>query len=148
MRCKCFPKSNCTLFYLVIKFPILDNVFFQEFPVADQTLRDVLLAIIGALSIDAGALRAGHFVLDFIFTGLLDRNVNEVFIIKNPMSLLADILQREGRAEPEPRIIGKTGEADITGAFQVGIYSNKVLIGQGMHYKYFRNLIGSDVITV
>ncbi|OQV24451.1 putative 39S ribosomal protein L44, mitochondrial [Hypsibius exemplaris] len=107
-----------------------DLIQCAELPPYETTLADTLLAVIGALAEESGTTRAQHFVLDFLVTSLLDVDIDELWGLKNPMSVVADILQREGRAEPETRLLRRAGDATPEAIFLIGVYSDKKLIGQ------------------
>ncbi|XP_055332956.1 39S ribosomal protein L44, mitochondrial-like [Paramacrobiotus metropolitanus] len=107
-----------------------DLIMCADFPPERSTLVDTLYAIVGALAKDSGVERAEYFVLDFVITHLADKDVNEHLPITNPMGVIADILEREGKAEPESRLLRKTGESTLMAAYLVGVYSDKKLIGE------------------
>ncbi len=47
--------------------------------------------------------RAELFVADFILTYLVGKDINDIWHIKNPMGLLAQVLEENGRQAPESR---------------------------------------------
>ena len=102
----------------------------QELPPYESTLADTFLAVIGALAEDGGITRAQHFVLDFLVINLLDVDVNELFLVNDPMATVADILEREGRTEPETRLLRRCGDTSPEAVYLIGVYSDKELIGQ------------------
>jgi large subunit ribosomal protein L44 len=96
-----------------------------------KSLSNVLKAVIHALELSSGEERACAFIRDFIITYLSGKDINELWKLNNPESVLAQILQREGRSPVEPRIIGDAGKGTILAAYQVGLYCDKQLIGKG-----------------
>jgi large subunit ribosomal protein L44 len=106
-------------------------VLVQDFPVEEVTLATTLKAVVGALAESSGEDRAREFVRDFILTQLAGRDINEFWEIKDPMATLTDILKRDGRGEPEPRLINESGRNTILASYQVAVYSDKQFIGVG-----------------
>ena len=66
-----------------------------------------------------------------IVTQLYGKDVNEIWNPVNPVGILAEILAREGKAEPEFRLIRQAGHGTILAAYHVGVYSDKILIASG-----------------
>jgi len=106
-------------------------VFLQDFPVEEVTLATTLKAIVGALAESSGENRAREFVRDFVLTQLAGRDVNEFWEVKDPMGTLTDILKRDGRGEPEPRLVNECGRNTVLASYQVAVYSDKQFIGIG-----------------
>ena len=79
----------------------------------------------------SGEDRAKEFVRDFILVQLAGKDVNELWEPEDPMKMLADILNREGRGKPEPRLVGESGKNTILAAYQVAVYSDKQFMGLG-----------------
>lgn len=103
----------------------------QDFPVEEVTLATTLKAIVGALAESSGENRAREFVRDFVLTQLAGRDVNEFWEVKDPMVTLTDILKRDGKGQPEPRLINECGRNTILASYQVAVYSDKQFIGIG-----------------
>ncbi|XP_046663674.1 39S ribosomal protein L44, mitochondrial [Homalodisca vitripennis] len=108
-----------------------DLILTPDYPPSDKTLANVLKAVVYALSLSSGEDKASIFVRDFIITYLSGKDINELWSIKNPESVLASILEREGKSSVEPRLTGEAGKNTILSAFQVGLYCNKELVGMG-----------------
>lgn len=106
-------------------------MFLQDFPVEEVTLATTLKAIVGALAESSGENRAREFVRDFVLTQLAGRDVNEFWEVKDPMGTLTDILKRDGRGEPEPRLVNECGRNTVLASYQVAVYSDKQFIGIG-----------------
>lgn len=106
-------------------------MFLQDFPVEEVTLATTLKAIVGALAESSGENRAREFVRDFVLTQLAGRDVNEFWEVKDPLGTLTDILKRDGRGEPEPRLVNECGRNTILASYQVAVYSDKQFIGIG-----------------
>lgn len=108
-----------------------DIILSADYPVEKYTLAKTLKAIVGALIESQSEARAAKFIRDIILTQLADKDINEFYVIDEPLKVLTDILEREGREAPEPRIIGQSAAADILACYTVGIYCSKELIGEG-----------------
>ncbi|XP_054269435.1 39S ribosomal protein L44, mitochondrial [Macrosteles quadrilineatus] len=108
-----------------------DIILTSDHPPSVNSLANVLKAIIHALELSSGEERACAFIRDFIITYLSDKDINELWEINEPETVLASILQRDGRCEAEPRIIGDAGKGTILAAYQIGLFSDKEFIGMG-----------------
>ncbi|KAJ9600027.1 hypothetical protein L9F63_009691 [Diploptera punctata] len=108
-----------------------DIILCSDFPVEEKTLAVTLKAVVGALAESSSEDRAKEFVRDFVFMHLAGKDVNDLWQVEDPMKTLTDILKREGRGEPEPRLIAESGRNTILAAYQVAVYSDKQFIGIG-----------------
>lgn len=90
-------------------------------------------ALIGALAEDHGQRRAENFVLDFVLTFLVDKDLMEIWQIPTPRYNLKAILTRERLPAPEYRLLGETATGTIEACYVVGIYCDKELIGWGRY---------------
>lgn len=108
-----------------------DLILTSEYPPSNTTLANVMKAVVYALEESSGTERAYLFVRDFVVSYLSGKDMNELWVIQNPENVLSRILQREGRPSAEARLIGDAGKNTILASFQVGLYSNKELIGIG-----------------
>lgn len=120
-----------TLAHISSNLGTRDLIMSAEFPVTQQTFALNLKAIIGALFESSGEVRAYEFIRDFICTHLNQMDINELWNIENPMSLLIEICKDKKFGEPEPRLIGDVGKNTLLAAFNIGIYSNKRMLGSG-----------------
>ena len=107
-----------------------DLILCSEFPVPEYALAKTLMAVVGALAKSQGTHRAELFVQDFILAQLHGKELMHLLDITNPMGILAEVLNKEGRGEPEPRLLWETGASTVEAAYVVGIYSDKRLVGQ------------------
>ncbi|XP_045601601.1 large ribosomal subunit protein mL44 [Procambarus clarkii] len=108
-----------------------DLILCQEYPPSPQTLAKSFRAVVGALNASAGISRCQLFVRDFVASYLVGKDPSDIWQIESPMELLKDILVRSGYGEPEPRLMFKTGKNTIQAVYQVGVYSDKKLMGSG-----------------
>ncbi len=77
-------------------------------------------------------IRAHLFVNDFLLTQLIDKDIDEIWSVKNPMGLLVEELKKRSgsQAKPVARLIWSNGMNNPTGAFIVGIYLNEKMLGK------------------
>lgn len=92
----------------------------------------------------SGEERARIFVQDLVVTQLYGQDVNELWNPVDPVGNLTAILKREGKAEPEFRLIRQAGSNSILGVNYVGLYSDKNFISEGKCnlYTYSHKKIG------
>ncbi|XP_048252387.1 39S ribosomal protein L44, mitochondrial-like [Haliotis rufescens] len=109
---------------------LTDLILCQEFPVGAGTQSDTLQAVIGALEHGQGRDRAHLFVRDFVLPQLIETDMAELWTVPNPMGLLTDILAREGRPPPEPRLQWSSASQTVMSLYYVGIYCDGQLLGQ------------------
>nr|CAG4643511.1 EOG090X0DYO [Ilyocryptus agilis] len=108
-----------------------DIMLCADFPCEPETFAKSLKALVAALEQTSGEEKARIFVQDLIVTQLYGRDVNELWNPRDPVGILATILKREGRGEPEFRLIRKAGANTILAVYHVGIYSDKIFIAEG-----------------
>ncbi|XP_013379725.1 39S ribosomal protein L44, mitochondrial [Lingula anatina] len=118
------------LAYIALNIGIKDLILSADFPASEETLSKTFQAVVGALAHDQGMERAELFVQDFVLTQLIGKDINEMWSIVNPMGVLVNILQKQERGGPEPRLLFQSGQKSILSVYVVGIYSDKELIGQ------------------
>lgn len=128
---KDFLMSEKTLADISTHIGTSEIILCADFPVENTTLSNVLKAIIYALSQSSGEDRSNLFIRDFIITYLSGKDINDLWTIQEPLQVLSKILERDGRAQVEPRIIAEAGRNTILATYQIGLYSDKKLIGVG-----------------
>nr|CAH8846914.1 unnamed protein product [Trichobilharzia regenti] len=94
-----------------------------------DVLANALMALTGALAKDK-LERAHLFIRDFIVARLGDLDLTELVSIPEPLTLLQGILKSEGRGPPETRLIYQSSMNTVLACFQVGIYSDRQLVGE------------------
>lgn len=122
--------SEENLSHIALNLGLKDLTLTQEFPPSKESLSRTFKAVIGALDHDQGLERSELFVQDFILTQLVGKSISDVWVIKNPMGILTEILKKQQRGLPEPRLLWGSGSETILSTYMVGIYSDKELIGQ------------------
>ncbi|KAH8383195.1 hypothetical protein KR009_007271, partial [Drosophila setifemur] len=108
-----------------------DLIHSTEYPPSQESLAQSLQAVIGALADSSSVERAFLFVRDFICTQLNQKDLLDVWTPQEPLQLLEKICQEQKLGEPEPRLLGDCGKNTVLAAYQVGIYGNRQLLGQG-----------------
>ncbi len=76
-------------------------------------------------------MKARIFVQDLVVTQLYSQDINELWNPQDPVGNLTAILKREGKGEPEFRLIRQTGINSILAVYHVAIYSDKNFIAEG-----------------
>ncbi|XP_054155229.1 39S ribosomal protein L44, mitochondrial-like, partial [Oppia nitens] len=107
----------------------IDLVLCEDFPPKESSLAKTTLSIVGAIAEDNGVKKANNFVLDFILTYILNKDVLEIWQIPNPKFQLRNILNRQQLSEPEYRLLRESASGTIEACYVVGIYVDKQLIG-------------------
>nr|CAG4649700.1 EOG090X0DYO [Scapholeberis mucronata]SVE93891.1 EOG090X0DYO [Scapholeberis mucronata] len=123
--------SDSTLETVAKHIGLGDIVLCADFPCETETYVKSLNAIVAALKESSGEERARLFVQDLIVTQIYGRDVNELWNPKDPIGILTSILKREGKGEPEFRIIRQTATNTILAVYHVGVYSDKNFIAEG-----------------
>nr|CAG4646587.1 EOG090X0DYO [Macrothrix elegans] len=108
-----------------------DIMLCADFPCLPETYAKSFKALVAALEVSSGEERAKVFVQDLVLTQIYGMDVNELWTISNPVGILSDILKREGRGEPEFRLVKKTGSNTILAVYHVAVYSDKQFIAEG-----------------
>lgn len=104
---------------------------FQEFPVENITLANTFKAVVAALKYSSDDEKAKCFVKDFVLVQLIDKDIYELWDLKNPYEYLQSLLKQQGIPELEPRLCNESAANTILANYQVGLYSNKKLLGIG-----------------
>lgn len=105
--------------------------YFQEFPVEDATLANTFKSVVAALLRSSDENRTKLFIKDILFVQLVDKDVYEVWDPQNPYEHLSTVLKERGITEIEPRLCNQSATNTILANYQVGLYSNKKLLGIG-----------------
>nr|SVE76031.1 EOG090X0DYO [Daphnia hispanica] len=108
-----------------------DLMLCADFPCKAETYVKSFKAIVAALAESSGEERARIFVQDLVVTQLYGQDVNELWNPADPIGNLTAILKREGKAEPEFRLIRQAGSNSVLAVYYVGIYSDKNFISEG-----------------
>jgi hypothetical protein len=110
---------------------LLMNLVFQEYPPSMLTHLQTLRALVGAIEESSGKGRAARFVVDLIGSQLNMQDITQIWDMKDPMAILAKVLDNDGRGEPESRLLWAAGKDTMMACYHIGIYSDKQLVGQG-----------------
>nr|CAI5862016.1 unnamed protein product [Callosobruchus analis] len=108
-----------------------DIVLTNEFPVETKTLSDVFKAVVAALEKSSGLEKAEKFVHDFVIAQMNGKDVYDIWNPTEPYKYLTTLLNAKGITSIEPRLCNESAKNTILACFQVGLYSNKKLLGIG-----------------
>lgn len=123
--------STDTLAHVSSHLGTKDLIHSTEYPPSKESLAESLQAVIGALADSSGVERAFLFVRDFICTQLNQKDLLDIWTPEEPLQLLEKICAERKLGDPEPRLLGDCGKNTVLAAYQVGIYGNRQLLGQG-----------------
>ncbi|KAJ8933762.1 hypothetical protein NQ314_013795 [Rhamnusium bicolor] len=110
---------------------IVPLINFQEFPVSKETLSNTFKAVVAVLKRSKDLNRAQIFVKDFVLSQMNGKDVYELWDPQNPYEYLTTLLNEKGITEIEPRLCNQSAVNTILANFQVGLYSNRKLLGIG-----------------
>lgn len=80
--------------------------------------------------------RAKHFVKDLLFVQMINKDIYEVWNPEAPYEKLISLLKERGIPKLEPRLCSQSASNTILANYQVGLYSDKKLMGIGeMRYR-------------
>lgn len=108
-----------------------DLALSSECPLDPLTVYRTFFAIIGALLQSSGTQRAGLFIRDFLLAQLIGKDLFDIWLIADPMSLLVQELSHRNLPLPEPRLTRECGAATVLPVYFVGLYCDKKLIAEG-----------------
>ncbi|KAF8932986.1 ribonuclease III domain-containing protein [Dissophora ornata] len=101
-----------------------------EYQLSSKTVKaSVVRAIVGALYVDQGPIRAREFVHAHFLSREFD--VNSLLQIEEPKRYLSFLMKRLGREHPVARLMAETGRQSKAPVFIVGVYSGTEKIGEG-----------------
>nr|CAG4636529.1 EOG090X0DYO [Eubosmina coregoni]SVE70071.1 EOG090X0DYO [Eubosmina coregoni] len=108
-----------------------DLMLCADFPCEPATYKKTFKALVAALEQSSGEEKARIFVQDLLVTMLYGQDVNEIWNPIDPVGILARILKRESRGEPEFRLIRQAGPNTILASYHVAVYSDKNFVAEG-----------------
>nr|XP_023014770.1 39S ribosomal protein L44, mitochondrial isoform X1 [Leptinotarsa decemlineata]XP_023014772.1 39S ribosomal protein L44, mitochondrial isoform X2 [Leptinotarsa decemlineata] len=123
--------SEDMLSHIASHIGLKDIILTTEFPVGKSTLSNTFKAIVAALKQSQSLERADNFVKDFVMSQLNGKDVYEIWDPKEPFEYLMKLLREKGVTEVEPRLCNQSATNTILACFQVGLYSDKKLLGLG-----------------
>lgn len=95
---------------------------------SSSILADTVESLIGAIYLDSGIENARYFITQKFIPLLNDNDFEQE---KNFKSKLLELIQSQGKDAPTYKVLSEEGP-DHQKKFEVGVYSNEVLIGQGI----------------
>ncbi|CAH1118525.1 unnamed protein product [Phaedon cochleariae] len=123
--------SEEMLSYIASHIGLKDLILTNEFPVANSTLCNTFKAVVAALKQSQNLAQAEKFIHDFVLSQLNGKNVYEIWDPKEPYKYLTRLLHQRGIKEIEPRLCNQSASNTVLACFQVGLYSNRELLGIG-----------------
>ena len=96
----------------------------------EATLADSFKAVVAALESSVDEKRARTFIDDFLLVQLNGTDVYDLWKLEKPLDYLKSLMED---AEIEPRLCNQSASNTILSNYQVGLYSNKKLLGIGKH---------------
>lgn len=97
----------------------------------NPTLANTFKAVVAALLHSSNENRAKLFVKDILFAQLVNKDIYEIWNPDKPYEYLTNILKERGITEIEPRLCNQSAINTILANYQVGLYSDKKLLGIG-----------------
>ncbi|XP_060532919.1 large ribosomal subunit protein mL44 [Cylas formicarius] len=125
-----------------------DLILAKEYPPENQTMSDTFKAVVAALKQSQSLERANFFVNDFLLSQMNGKDLFDIWSPENPFDYLLNILQGKGIKEVEPRLCNQSATNTILANYQVGLYSDKKLlgIGWGENIKTAKDMAALDAI--
>ncbi|KAB0791559.1 hypothetical protein PPYR_03359 [Photinus pyralis] len=123
--------NNTMLAHVAYHLGTKDIVLTAEYPAEASTLADTFRAIVAALHRSTGEDRAHLFVKDFLLCQLNGKGIFDIWDPKNPYEVLKQLAQENGVTEIEARLCNESASNTILANYQVGLYSEKKLLGIG-----------------
>ncbi|CAH1959200.1 unnamed protein product [Acanthoscelides obtectus] len=108
-----------------------DIVLTNEFPVETKTLSNAFKAIVATVQRSSNSASAQKFVQDFVLAQMNGKDVYEIWNPAEPYKYLTELLNEKGITSIEPRLCNESAKNTILACFQVGLYSDKKLLGIG-----------------
>lgn len=108
-----------------------DLILTDEYPPTSKTLSDTFKAVVAALKRSQDLARAENFIKDFVLVQLNGKNVYDIWNLKDPYEYLTRLLKEKGITDIEPRLCAVSASNTIMSCYQVGLYSDKKLLGIG-----------------
>ncbi|KAK9753147.1 hypothetical protein QE152_g3579 [Popillia japonica] len=105
-----------------------DIILCADFPVEATTLANTFASIVAALEISSGKERAEKFINDILVVQLNGKDVYDLWKLNDAFGYLKTMLKDK---DIEPRLCNQSGASTILANYQVGLYSNKQLLGIG-----------------
>ncbi|XP_076066424.1 mitochondrial ribosomal protein L44 isoform X3 [Oratosquilla oratoria] len=108
-----------------------DLILCQEYPPSTETVSRAFQGVVAALNESSGQDRVFQFIQEFVIVNLVGKDFLDIWKVEDPQKELSELLVRSGCEPAEPRLIFESGKNTILAVYQVGMYSNKELIGIG-----------------
>ncbi|KAF2882792.1 hypothetical protein ILUMI_23304 [Ignelater luminosus] len=123
--------SESMLSHVASHMGVKDLILSADFPVEKSTLSNTFKAVVAALRQSTDEKRATAFINDFLICQLNGKDIFDVWDLSNPYEYLLRVLKEKGYSEVEPRLCNQSAANTVLANYQVGLYSNKKLLGIG-----------------
>jgi len=120
----------------------------MENQLSSKTVKaSVVRAMVGALYMDQGALKAREFVHNHVLSRDLD--LVQLLEVEEPKRYLSFLMKRLGRERPVARLMSETGRQSKAPVFIVGVYSGMEKMGEGFgsSLKMAEHRANADALT-
>ncbi|KAK4878520.1 hypothetical protein RN001_011026 [Aquatica leii] len=122
--------SKTMLAHVASYMGVKDIILCADFPVEESTLANTFKAITAALN-QTNTDRTDMFIDDFLICQIHNKDIFEIWDVKNPYELLVQLSKEKGVSDIEARLCNQSASNTILANYQVGLYSNKKLLGIG-----------------
>ncbi|KAF5281870.1 hypothetical protein FQR65_LT14514 [Abscondita terminalis] len=122
--------SNTMLAHVAAYMGVKDIILSADYPVEEVTCADTFKAIVAALN-RSNVNRTEAFINDFLISQMHEKDVFDIWDVKHPYDVLLQLAEEKGLEDVEPRLCNQSASNTILANYQVGLYSNKKLLGIG-----------------
>uniref|UniRef100_A0A0A9YSG8 Large ribosomal subunit protein mL44 n=1 Tax=Lygus hesperus TaxID=30085 RepID=A0A0A9YSG8_LYGHE len=123
--------SDEMLAYIAKELGMGDLIQCADYPIKEAVLARSFKSVIQALAVSSGEDKACALIRDLVVAQLVGQDLTKFSMPDDPMEELKNHLRANGQEAPEPRLISVIGKNTILASYDVGIYSNKVMVGRG-----------------
>ncbi|XP_017786941.1 PREDICTED: 39S ribosomal protein L44, mitochondrial [Nicrophorus vespilloides] len=114
------------LSHVGVHIGLKDIILTPEYPPETATIANTFKAVVAALEESSSLENCEKFVKDFVLAQLNGKEVFDIWEPEQPYKYLKGI-----KSDIEPRLCNQSAAKTILANYQVGIYSNKQLLGLG-----------------
>uniref|UniRef100_F1L5P9 Large ribosomal subunit protein mL44 n=1 Tax=Ascaris suum TaxID=6253 RepID=F1L5P9_ASCSU len=97
-----------------------------EFPPSQKSLSNSFKALLAVME----RQRAESLIVSVVISQLLDVDFMDVYPLRDPLAVLADVLRAKGYERLEPRLLRSAGVVSAEPVYLVGIYADEQLVGK------------------
>nr|CAB3263981.1 39S ribosomal protein L44, mitochondrial-like [Phallusia mammillata] len=125
--------STKQLAHIAFNLGYKDFIQCSPFPPSSEVFAESFQASIEAIAKGSGGpVAAGKFILDFIIPQLIGKDIlHDIWKPENPMKILTQELQNQGKPGPEARLVRQSGISSTLPVFFIALYSGKEFLTEG-----------------